>query len=131
MPPPEEMYLQQRALLWEFVRYDSHSEPVVDRPVEIWVRWNNTQSDMMDANGNKVTVDATVKSSREIAVDSIMWEGGFDDIAGTGTGSDQVPESDLMQVKMVQESKDLRGIVTGRQYGLMFFRNTMPEIVDG
>lgn len=128
MPPPEEMYLEQRAILWEWQEVDDHNEVIVGRPVELWVRWNNTQSDMLTPEGNKIAVDAKVTTPREIPVGSIMWEGGFGDISGTGTGTDQVPETGLMQVKVAQESMDLRGQVCRYEYGLVFFRHTMPVI---
>lgn len=128
MPPPEETGLNQRAILWEFQEHDRNGEPTVSRPVELWVRWDDTQRDMMGADGSKISVDATVVATQDIAVDSIMWEGGFDDVPGTGTGSDQVPESSLMQVKAFSESFDARGIVSHREYGLVFYQDTMPRI---
>lgn len=127
MPPPAYAYLNEDALLWAKAGVDDYGEPTVSFPVQIEVRWENRQTVMRNPQGDPITVDATVVAYEEIEVGSLMWEGGFDDVPGSGTGSDQVPESDLMEVVAFETMMDLRGIVQSRRYGLKFFRETAPR----
>jgi len=133
MPDIEVDALCQLALLWEASGFDDYGEQKrAAQSVEINVRWVNTQTQRLDPDGNTVAVDAVVAVDREIAVHSIMWEGGYADLwaedagTGTGTGSEWSPAGDLMEVVSSHTAKDIKGRAVRRELGLKRFRTTMP-----
>lgn len=128
MPPPAYAHLKQTALLWEKSGSDEYNEPRVGPPEEVRCRWENRQTVMRSPAGEPMTVDATVVMVDDVELGSIMFEGGFDDVPGTGTGTANVPEDGLMEIVTFETMYDLRGVVLSRRYGLVFFRDTFPEI---
>lgn len=131
MPPPAYSHLNQTALMWPWLRIDRYNEVIVGPPQELEVRWENVQRQMNNPQGQPISVDATVVAYEEIELGSIMWEGGFDDAPGTGsgTGTSFRTEGGYMEVVAYETMYDLRGVVLSRRYGLAFYRTKELNVV--
>ena len=134
MPAPETAYRRQKALLWESSGAGDGGRTKVEGHFdEIDVRWINKQSQMLDPQNNVVKVDATVVTTQEIAVGSILWEGSAQELwdsltgTGTGTGTSYYPLSDLFEVVARKVTPDLKGRVNRITLGVNRYSNTMPE----
>lgn len=127
MPAFETMDLTEKALLWETTggldQYGQYAYEFLDSPVQRCVRWVEKRSLASDANGNPLSLDATVIMDREVAVGSLMWRGSLTDLPGTGTAA---PETDLMIVVLRSRTKDIKGRYTRWSYGLTRFKDTLP-----
>lgn len=115
MPPLERTDLRQRAVLWPAIGRDRFGQSTVGSPVEIRVRWLDTQTSMLDAQGNTVTIDATAIVEQDIPLGSQMWLGTLNNLPGTGL----VPERGLMEVKKVDGGLDLKARNVRRTVGLI------------
>ena len=130
MPPPVEVCdLNGLAILWPFVGYRRNGEVIVGEPVEVPVRWTWGRSSMVTTDGTRVAVDAKVVVDRDIAEDSLMWEGEMVDLSGTG--STGPTPGDIMRVSSVSYSPDLRYDPrnTRREVGLMYYKGRLPPVV--
>ncbi len=129
MPPPlEQMDLTQTAILWEIVGYDRNGMPTISAGVEIPVRWEEGNTEMVDTNDQRILVDVSIASNRNIKVDSLMWEGSIADLnelAGTGSP----PPDDLYQVVMRIRAKDILGRYNRYEFGLKRYKDRLPEVV--
>ena len=127
MPPLETADRKQKAVLWPLDGHDRYNNPKIGDPIELNVRWVGSTSEALDAEGNTITLDATVVVDRDISIDSNMFLGTLDDWLGTGSiGS----ASQVMHVKTVSTTTDLKnrgGGFTRRTVGLMRFKDTLPE----
>jgi hypothetical protein len=126
MPAPETAYRMQTAVLWEWAGKDGYNEPRVNAPEEVRVRWVWGQKAALTPEGGTKTVDATATVDRDIPTDSLMWLGTLDDWLGTGSGGE---DKGVMQVATVKDTPDLKGRVSRREVGLVFFRDQMPTVV--
>ena len=90
----------QKAVLWPATGYDEYSEVEVSTGVEIDVRWEWGKRDGLDAQGNTITIEATVVVDREIAVGSKMWLGLLANYAAGET---------VLHVVNYKEVPDLKG----------------------
>ncbi len=123
MPPIEIQDRTQRAVLWEASgTSDDYGKPKVIAPVEVLVRWDDTVSGSLDAQGNKTRVDATVTVDRAVPVDSIMRKGALVDVP--------VPPTGLYRVASYSEVPDVKGRNFRRTVSLVRHSNTLPEIVS-
>ena len=100
MPPLEQQFRSQRAVLWMAVGFDDYGVPKVAAPVEIDVRWDETQSETKDAKGDMIQIDATVVVDRVITPGSVMWLGDVIDLL--------TPPTNLKRVVSYQEVPDIR-----------------------
>src|SRR5882757_2595614 len=115
MPPLERTDLLQRAVLWSASGRDRYGQVTVGDPVEITVRWLDQQSQMLDPQGNTVTVDVTVVVQQDIKIGSQMWLGELADLIGTGSE----PETGRMEVKAFNSTLDIKARNNRRTIGLM------------
>lgn len=122
MPTPEGNGRHQTAVLWVFNGYDRYGEPKVLPPREITVRWEWTKRNVLDDKGNTIAIDAQVKISENVPVDSRMWLGTLDDISGTGTGT--APDYEWMTVVTSENTPDLKGRVYERWVTLAKYRDS-------
>lgn len=128
MPPLEHMDLTDRAVLWVRVRADRQGFPLVAPQVEIAVRWEEGQIELVDPDGQKMVVDAQIASNRDIVIGSLLWLGSADDLreqfgtAGPGAG--------LYEVQFAIKGKDLKGRVTRYEFALKRFRDALPNIIS-
>lgn len=127
MPAPEVAYREQTAVLWPERGFDDDGHVKVGSPVEIQVRWNTGRTMALDPQGNKIAVDATMVVNRKLGVGSVLFKGALADWVGTGSGS-AGDGDELMQVATFSEVPDLKGRFTRRVAGLVWFRDTLPEL---
>ena len=132
-PPPELAWLTDKAVLWLASGYSYRGQPKTDdsgdvlresEPEEINCRWEATLSEGGGAQRMASLYDARVRVDRFIPEGSILWKGDLADWYGTGSGD---PDGELMRVVKLDESKDLKGKVTGRIVGLKRYRGSLPE----
>lgn len=124
MPPMELAYRMQRAVLWEKTGVDEYGVVQVDARVEMCVRWVNKKQEFLQPDGSTISVDATVVVCRDVSDNSLMWEGGEEDIPGTSF----IPEEDIYQVVTRNIAKDMKGRVVRRTLGLVRFNDTLPTL---
>lgn len=125
MPPIETAFRCQTAVLWEADGYDDYGSPKVLAPVELNVRWEEVQTEALDAKGNTIAIDAVVVVDRVIAEGSIMWQGKLDDIPGT-TG---IPtDGNLKQVIKYSDIPDIKARYCRRLVYLMRWSDVLPNL---
>ena len=127
MPQLEEMDQHQDALLWPKTGDDAFGQATHDlsdgAAIPIKCRWVNKRRLSSDAQGNPITIDATVTTNRSIEVGSLMWLGRLVDLPGTSP----VPESKTMIVVSHDDAFDLKGRFRRRDYMLQYYRATPTE----
>lgn len=72
--------LNQKAVLWPFVSYDSHGEALVGDPEEIDVKWEKSVSVGRQNEKEVKSKYTTVIVDREIAEGSKLWLGKLEDL---------------------------------------------------
>ena len=127
MPAPELDSRHQCAQLWRAVGVDDYSNVKVSEREELKVRWENKSIEVVDPRGIPIKVDAVVHSICEIETDSIMWLGKADDLPEDEINTD-IPG--LMQVVVYNYTPDIKGRVVRRTYGLVRYKDRLPEIVS-
>lgn len=126
MPPPEEAYREQSAVLWRATgTYDRYGQPKLSAAEDVDVRWIQRRTEVQDAQGNTVTLDATVISVEDIPVGSEMWLGRLEDFLGTGSGG---PETEIHVVRTGSDSPDVKGRIFRKRYGLTKKSDALGEI---
>lgn len=123
MPAPELDYRFQRAQLWERIGDDEHANPIISTRVELKVRWENKQIEMLTPSGQPIKIDALVIVVRDIKVGSIMWEGCEDDLP-----DDLSTITKLMEVVAFDNIPDVKGRIQRRTVGLKRYNDKIPEI---
>jgi len=135
MPAFEYMDLLQRALLWRQTGVNYYAEVLVGTPEEIFLRIDDSTSEMLDAQGNKVSLDATVVLGPgcDVKIGDLMWfapdstYSALEQWNGTGSGAaDGDSSGNLLQVKMFDSTSDLKNRVIRRLAGLLRFRSGPP-----
>lgn len=124
MPAPEAACRLQTAVLWSKIGDDDYGEPLRDDPEEINVRWVQRRTASLDANGNTISLDATVVVNQEIVVGSLLWLGALSSWTGTGSAGD---DTELMIVATYNETPDLKNREIRRMVGLRRFRDSLPD----
>lgn len=128
MPPLERKDLTDKAVLWEVSRYDGDGFPLVLAPVEISVRWEEAQVEMLDPEGQLVKVDVVAATTLNIPNGSMLWEGSLEDLE-TQYGSGLTPTRDIYELVTRNRGKDLKGRITRYEFGLRRYKDTLPSVV--
>lgn len=115
----------QDAVLWTFSGRDEMGEPILSEPEEICVRWQTKRTEMKDAMGNKVVVDALVHVNQEILIGSQMWLGELSYWLGTGSAGH---DDEVMTVVVFHKAGDVKGRCYRRVVGLRKFKDTPGEV---
>lgn len=125
MPPLSLRNRNQAATLWAFAGYGADGEPNLSAAVEIAVRWEDQQTQMLDPQGTPVRVDAWVVVDREVDTGSILARG--DPSYYLGTGSAETGE--LLEVVAYEELPDLKNRHQPlRVLGLRKYGGTLPDV---
>lgn len=89
------------------------------------MRWTWNYSEMMQAQNATITADATVIVNRDVPVDSLIWLGHIDDLAGTAGPQDETLNG-LYQVKSIMHGGDLKNRTSRRKLSVVRFRGNLP-----
>lgn len=122
MPYPEQDYRFQRAVLWRYIGDDEYGNPVVQEGIDITVRWEDKQIQIIGPNGQPMSLDATVESIKEIPINSILWKGSTSSISTI----DEI--TGFMQVVTQDKTPDVKARVFRLTYGLKRYNEEFPEI---
>jgi len=121
MGDPETNDLHWRATLWEATgSHDRQGRPIVSDPVEINCRWLESTSEGKAPHSNAISYDAVLLSDREIADESILWEGELCEVPS--------PATNLYKVVGHKYTPDIKGRATRYRFFLAKYGNTLPEI---
>ena len=121
MPQQEYTHRPHAALLFAADDVGEDGQPRVLPPIQIQVRWSTKRREIQDKQGNTIVLDASAVVGKRIKVGSNMWLGTLSDWAGTGSGSGSanLQDSELMEVKYYNETFDVKGRAKFREVGLM------------
>jgi hypothetical protein len=98
MTAPELSGRRQAAVLWPALgAADKFGKPTLGPPVQLQVRWDVTESEVLAPQGGSVGYDVAVQLDRAVAEGSLMALG---TVAAHG---------DLFEVKQYTETADFRG----------------------
>lgn len=123
MPPLETSDLHQTAVLCTYVGQDNYGNPLLDDPVEISVRWEETYKESIDPRGNPILITDTVVVDQDIAVGSILWLGELSAFSS--------PYTNLRIVNEYRETPDLKNIHRRRVVELGHWSDHLPDYLSG
>ena len=119
MPSIELANLHQPAMYWAPGGADDHGDQVRGATsVQINTRWEDKQGEMLDPNGQKITVDAQVAVDRAVSIGGWLWKG--------SAATTSVHTSDWMQIVALSRSDDLKGRNIRRVAGLRRYGDAAP-----
>ncbi len=121
MPNIESSDIPQTAVYWKSSGVDRFGEQKVEAAVEINVRWETTQREILGAEGNSIALDSIAVVSQKIVVKSIMWLGKLVDVASTPI--------DLREVVQYNEVPDVKGRSFRRTVFLVKHSDELPALV--
>lgn len=129
MPSLEKKDLKGYAILWESTgNHTADGFPIVAQPVQIRVRWEEGNFEMIDPDGNQVRVDVILAAAQQIPLNSMLWEGSEEDLEEEGTGTGLTPLSDIYEVVTRSRASDLKGRHTRYEFGLRRYKDTLPQL---
>lgn len=127
MPRIETSNRYNTVVLCEKSGTDEYNNSTRLAPVEIQVRWEENQGEMLLPDGSTIAVDAYAAVNQNIPNGSILWLGTLADWVGTGSGSSD-PQVDLMEVVGQRKVPDVKGRVYRRTLGLKRYKSSIPEL---
>ena len=117
----ETTHLHQKATYWAAgTTSTSIGQKRVQAAIEIDVRWEDGESDALNAEGETIRIDATAVVDRDIEVGSIMWLGEKADWTSS-TGN-------LREVVSFSKIPNLKGTRYRRVVGLVKYSDNLPPI---
>ncbi len=125
MPAIELANRKQTAVLWAATAatgFDDYGRHKVTAATQIKVRWEEKNTEVVDANGNTVAIDVVVVVDRVVLTGSIMWLGKKDDLAS--------PPVDLNVVVNYSAIPDVKGRITRRVVMLRRYNDKIPTIAS-
>lgn len=126
MPPLETSSLFQKAVLFPRTGTDRYGQPTTGSAVEIPCRWKTERREVVTSTGDTIGLDATVTVDRKIAIGSLMWLGTLKDWNASGS-SPGISDTELHEVKVYDETPDIKGRAAYRDVGLMRYLNSKGQ----
>jgi hypothetical protein len=135
VPEPTRSELYQDALLWPCLGMVDGEVQLPPGPTPIKVRWNTTRTEMLDPQGQKISLDGSIRVKlRDVPIDSLLWLGTMDEWHGSGTGSTVGsgslptgnPDPEVVQVKAFTRVLDLKTRESSRVLGFIRYRGSPP-----
>ena len=120
MPPVEQSFCYEDAILLVKNGYDRYGRPKVDDPTEIKCRWITCRKDRLDAQGNPVVVEVEMVTTTALTVGSQVWYGSLEDWVESGSGG---YDSEMMEVFYVEITKDVKQRATRYTADLIKYRD--------
>lgn len=126
MPPLETMDRHQTAQYWPPVGHDRQGRQLVsDEPIQLRVRWINKRREAMNSKNERIAVDVSIVADRALDVGGILWLGDRDEF-GTGTGTDDYPQTNLVQVMAMDVTTSLCNKYTRYEAMCVRYNNLLP-----
>lgn len=125
MPPPEEAFQYEKAILWRKTSQDRYNETLIGDPEELDVRWDWTRRLVRTATVDQQPIDAIAEVKERIPVGSLMVLGTLEDVQA-GTGDDDFP-SERLEVITCDEVKDVKCNVVAYSVTLAWYKESQPE----
>lgn len=123
MPEMEVAYLNDDAVVWEYIGDDRDGEPTIRTPYSISVRWDDSQNKTgPNAVGDLVRFDATIITEEDYPLGSIFWRGHISEI-------EDDPPVTLFRSVSRDVTNDIRGMSVERVYNLVRFNQELPAIL--
>jgi len=124
MPPLETCGRHQKVVYWAASgNYDVNGEPIVIDPVQLVVRWELREEEVLDSKGNTVLVEGNFVTDQDIIKGSVLWLGALADLPGTG--------SDITDFKRIVAFSKIPGL-KARQFRrkafFVFYSDEMPTV---
>jgi hypothetical protein len=119
MPPLEDSFMNDTAVLWPFKGFDRHGELTIGSPVEITCRWSESDRQAGGVGGGTDPADAQVEVDQYIPIGSLMWKGMLEEW-------DSTQPQKLFQVVERSSSKDVKGRWRSRRVVLRKFLAKLP-----
>lgn len=119
MPPVEDSFMVDTAVLWAAGAVGIHGELAMNAPIEIDCRWSEQDGTGAGVEGGTNPMDARVEVDLDVPIGSIMWKGELAD------WNPSLPQR-LLQVVSFSADKDVKGRWTSRRLGLRRFRGNLP-----
>ncbi len=123
MPAPEHSFRHQSCVLWPFAGFDDHGRYTVGSPVDIEVRWQETQREIRKPDGVLVSIEAMALVDQNIPPNSLMWLGTVETFPIDGT----VPDG-IKQVVSYDDVPDVKGRLHRRQVTLARYNGGPPNL---
>lgn len=120
MPPIETRDLNDYAVLWSAASLDNYGHPKISAPVEIPVRWEDSQTESTGPQDTVQSQPAEVFVDQAIAVGSLMWHGGLADVP--------VSPTNLCRVTGYNAVSDIKNRFIQQTVTLTRYKNVLPEI---
>lgn len=120
MPHPGSSSRFQKAVLWAANGTDRNGEVKVDAAIEIMVRWETKQGELLNPQGNTILFEEMAVVGRSILIGSIMWLGALADVA--------TPPTNLRQVIDFTETPDVKNRHQRRTVKMIKYSNELPTL---
>jgi hypothetical protein len=110
----------QAAVWWRRTGTGPDGEPLIGPPAEIDVRWRGMLSEVPDARGQILGLDATALAWADVNPGDLLWKGRLADWNEAAHGQE------LMLVTSFADTMPLRNGRVRRTLGMKRFRATLP-----
>jgi len=117
--PLETAHRNQKAVYLEATGLDTYGNRTVATAVEIDVRWQNVQQEIVDNHGDTQAIDAKIVVDRVVPLGSILWEGILDDYSASTS-------VDYVEVIGLQRAMDIKGRNVRRVLLCKRYNDTVP-----
>lgn len=122
MPPLERTDMNHWFVLWEYVRGDRNSEPIVLSPIELPCRWEDGHAELVDRFSSNIDegIDIMLATIKEIRLNSIVWRGRLQNLEQY---PNNVPPFDIGEILISDVADDIKARDTRYEYGVRRFKN--------
>ena len=122
MPSIESSGRKQKAVYWALSSRDRYGDVTVSAAVEVSVRWEDREVDVLNAQGEKIKAEAVVTVGQDMAIGGLLWLGELADIA--------TPPVDLKQIVSFDKIPDVKGREFRRVAYVARYSDTLPELAS-
>lgn len=120
MPPVEHIGINQTAVYWEKVGENIHLEEILAAPREILCRWIDGETELPDAQGNPIAVQAVAVVKEDLVIGSILRLGTLASYIGSGSA---LTDDDIAYIQITNKVPDLDVKNYYRSVGLVRYGN--------
>ena len=123
MPPQETDFRTTKVIYWAKSGDDDYGEPTVSTGIELEVRIEEGNAEILDPGGNSIGTDLSLILKQDVLVNSIIWIGTEDDLP-----DDLTTLTDLYTIVGFIKVPDVKGIDYYREAQLKRHSDTLPTV---